>query len=308
MRWDGIKVMVTGATGFLGSHLVERLVAQGAAVTALSRRDAALSPDGAQWIKADLGDFEQVRDVFGRCRPEWIFHLSSQADGRPDLGLAVPILRAEVVPTVHVLSAASESKVRRLILPGSLEEPDPGEVASSPYAAAKAASRLYANMFYLLDRLPVVIARIFMAYGPRQPAWKVIPSVARALLRGEAPEVGSPMRAVDWIYVSDVVDGMIRLAEVEGVEGKTVDIGTGALATVREVVEILVELTQAPVTPRYARVPARRLERTVRADSDATRREIGWSAQVSLRDGLRRTLDALRMEEARSGAAGDRSI
>lgn len=293
-RWKAATVMVTGATGFLGAHLVRALGAHGADVVAVSRGSVSAPGAGARWMQADLTDFAQVRRLFTNCRPDCVFHLSSLADGRPDLLLVVPIMQADVIATVHVLTVAAELGLRRLVLPGSLEEPEPGAAPTSPYAAAKATSRLYARMFHLLYAVPVVTARIFMTYGPGQPAWKLIPSTANSLLRGIPPHIGSPVRQVDWVYISDVINGLLRLAEVANIEGQTIDLGSGTLTTIREVVETLRELSGAPVNPVFAAVPKRPFERVARADVEATWRILGWKPEVSLRDGLARTLEALR--------------
>lgn len=298
VQWADMNVMVTGATGFLGSHMVRELRARGATVTGVSRREVTGASEGLRWIRADLTDHAQAMHAIASCRPDYVFHLSSLADGRRDLSLVMPTIQAELVASVNVLIAAAEVGVRRLLLPGSLEEPEPGEAPTSPYAAAKACSRLYARMFHLLHDVPVVSTRIFMTYGPGQPQWKLIPSVALAFLRGEAPRVGSPDRSVDWVYVTDVIDGLIRSAEVEGLEGKSLDLGSGTLVTIRDLVEMLRELTNARVIPNYAATPERRFERVVRADLNETMQAIAWCPKVALREGLARTLGALRGEEA----------
>jgi nucleoside-diphosphate-sugar epimerase len=296
--WRNTKVIVTGATGFIGAHLVRSLIERGADVIATSRRDVGEGDDaGARWVRIDPTDLEQVRGAFTASRPDYVFHLSSLADGRHDLNLVVPIMQAELVSTVNVLTVAAECGIRRLVVPGSLEEPDPGTVPSSPYAAAKAASRIYARMFHLLYALPVVTARIFMTYGPGQPRWKLIPTVARALLSSVPPQIGSPERPVDWIYISDVVEGLVRLAEAPGIEGQTVDLGNGVLTTVRAVVETLCDLCQSKVDPVFAAAPTRPFERVARADLDATVRALHWRPQVVLREGLARTLEAFQRDE-----------
>lgn len=295
--WRGVKALVTGATGFIGAHLVRSLVERGAEVIATSRRDIEGGEAGARWMRADPADIDQLRGAFAASRPDFVFHLSSLADGRHGLSLVLPIMQAELVSTVNVLTVAAEHGVRRLVLPGSLEEPEAGAIPSSPYAAAKAASRLYTGMFHRLYGMPVVTARIFMAYGPGQPDWKLIPKAARALLSGIPPHIGSPDRPVDWIYVSDVVEGLIRLAGTPGIEGMTVDLGSGRLTTVREVVQILRDLSESSAEPVFAGTPARPFERVARADFDEMVRVLRWRPNVALREGLARTLDALRREQ-----------
>src|SRR5262249_1211745 len=141
--------------------------------------------------------------------------------------------------------------------------------------------------------------RIFMTYGPGQPSWKLIPATAAALLRGEAPVIASPDRKVDWIYVSDVVDGLLATLGTAGLEGKSVDIGSGELTDIRKLVERLRSLIDEGVLPRYGSVPSRQNEQVRCADIRESRRLIGWQPQVGLTDGLRRTVVALQHEMAR---------
>jgi nucleoside-diphosphate-sugar epimerase len=150
-------------------------------------------------------------------------------------------------------------------------------------------------MFHSLYSLPVVVARLFMVYGPgqRDPK-KLIPSVIGSLLRKEPPRVSSGERPVDWVYIDDVVSGILALGQAPGVEGKTVDIGTGVLTTVRGVVETLAELIPGAPAPEFGSVTTRRDEQVRAARVEQTRATMGWSAQVGLSDGLSRTIEWFR--------------
>lgn len=292
-----VPVMVTGASGFLGSHLVDALVSHGASVTASSRRLHSPEEDrpGVRWIKIDLTDVEMIRRHIADVRPSCIYHLSSLADGRPSRDLILPTFHAEAVASVNLLTVCSELEVPRIVLAGSLETPAADEIPLSPYAAAKAVSHLYARTFYHLYRLPVVVARIFMTYGPRQPLSKVIPSVLSMIARGEPPLVRSPRRAVDWVYVSDVVDGLVAMALAPGIEGRTIDLGSGTLVTIGQVVEMLCELTGSGLAPVFQATDGR-VERVAVADIQPAAELLKWHPRVALREGLGRTIAAFRQE------------
>ena len=147
---EGSRALVTGARGFTGRHLVEALVAERTDVT-----------------------------------PDFVFHLSSLADGRRNLDLVLPTFQAETLAAVNVLTTVAEAGHGRVLLPVSLEEPAAGEAPSSPYAAAKTATHLYARMFAALYRVPVMMARVFMAYGRR-------PGPARRFLEAQAGSEHAP--------------------------------------------------------------------------------------------------------------------
>jgi len=181
------------------------------------------------------------------------------------------------------------------LLTGSLEEPDPGPdnaVPSSPYAAAKFAASAYGRMFHALYNTPVAILRLFMVYGPgQQDLRKLVPYVTLALLKGQTPELSSGTRKVDWIYVDDIAAGYLAAATAKGVEGATVDLGSGRMDTVRTVVEELVGLINPHIQPLFGSVPERALEQIRMADTESSFRLLGWRTQVSLHDGLARTAE-----------------
>src|SRR5262249_8063133 len=158
-------------------------------------------------------DIDTVRAIITATQPDSIVHLASFVSGSRALDAVLPALHSNGVAAVNLLVAATEAGCRRIVLAGSLEEPQPGEpfgAPGSPYAAAKLTASAYARMFYELYQTPVVVARLFMVYGPAQPDLrKLIPYITLALLRNEPIQLSSGVRPVDWIYVDDIVAGLI---------------------------------------------------------------------------------------------------
>src|SRR5712692_8315592 len=177
----GQKILITGASGFIGSHLCERLLDQEAEVHAVYRTQAPPAASRANWWRADLSDEVAVRGLFRDIRPDIIFHLASHVKGAPNLEHVLPTFRSNLQSTVNLLAVAATSNCQRIVLTGSLAEPEVenGErFPAAPYAAAKWASSGYARMFHALYKSPVVIARVFMVYGPAQKdLTKLIPYV-----------------------------------------------------------------------------------------------------------------------------------
>jgi UDP-glucose 4-epimerase len=303
-RLDGQRILVTGANGFIGSHLSLRLCREGAEVHAVYRSQLPADLGDCHWSQADLADLAEVRRIIGKVRPEVIFHLASHVKGAPDLEHVLPTFQSNLQSTVNLLTVAAESNCRRIVLTGSLAEPEAerGEIfPSAPYAAAKWASSGYARMFHALYKLPVVIARVFMVYGPGQKdLTKLIPYVTLSLLQGRTPKISSGHRLVDWIYVSDVVDGFVALAQAPNVDGATVDLGSGVLISIRDIVQQLAAVVDNKATVEFGALPDRPLEPTRLAKTTETFDRIGWRPQVSLRDGLERTVDWYRAEPKRS--------
>jgi nucleoside-diphosphate-sugar epimerase len=276
-------------------------------VHGVSRTERAATDSCARWWPCRLDDIEAVRILFKAARPEFVFHLASHVAGSRLIELVLPTFTANLTSTVNLLTAATELGCERILLTGSLEEPEPGPehaVPSSPYAAAKFAASAYGRMFHALYNTPVAILRLFMVYGPgQQDLRKLVPYVTLSLLKGQTPELSSGIRNVDWIYVDDVVAGYLAAATAKGVEGGTIDLGSGRLDTVRTVVEELVGLINPRVQPLFGSIPERALEQTRTADAESSFRRIGWRTQVSLRDGLARTAEWYR-EQLQRGVLG----
>jgi nucleoside-diphosphate-sugar epimerase len=289
----GRVALVTGATGFIGGALTRRLLAEGAQVHAVTRGDPLPVSPGMRWWRADLVDASAARRVLAEVRPDWIFHLGGLAAGGRELPMVQATFEANFLPVLNLLLAAHELNVR-LVLAGSLEEPAPDgswPVPGSPYAASKMAGALYSRLFHALYQTQVVWLRLFMVYGPRQPdARKLIPYVTLSLLRGEAPRLSSGTRPVDWVFIDDVVDAFLAAAVTPGADGRSLDVGSGELVTVRAVIEELVRQIDPSRSPLFGALADRPLEQVSVADVPATTATLGWMPRVKLRDGLARTV------------------
>jgi UDP-glucose 4-epimerase len=290
---SGRRLLVTGASGFIGARLCRRAAADGAIVHAVSRRSHGEAGD-VRWERGDLTDDAVARDLLRRVRPDVVIHLASEVSGGRDLGLVLPMLRANLVAAVNVMVACAEVGSSRVVLAGSMEEPDPGDpdaVAHSPYAAAKWGALAYARHLHALHELPVAHLRVFMVYGPGQlDLRKLVPYVTVSLLRGEAPKLTSGARAVDWIYVDDVVDAFLRAATTPGLDGRSLDIGSGELVTARDLVVRLRQAVGGDVEPAFGAISDRPLERVRAADPAAAAGAMGWHPRTSLDEGLARTV------------------
>jgi len=297
---SGRTVLVTGAAGFLGSNLCRTLKLAGARVFAVTRGPRPGTDGQLEWIQADCADSDALRSVLTAVRPQVIYHLTGHGDGSLDLGAVLPTLQNDLVTCVNMLATATEIGIDRMVLAASLEEPTRLEESpATPYAAAKWCCSAYAQMFHRVYHTPVTLVRPYMTYGPGQRPHKVIPSIILSILRGQAPELGSGRRPVDWVYVDDVVEGMIAAAEVSGVEGVTIDLGSGAAVTIRKVAERIVAMMGGPFEPRF-RAHSDRPSEVIRIADTATARDcLRWVSKTSLEEGLRKTIQWYRQESER---------
>jgi nucleoside-diphosphate-sugar epimerase len=305
---SGSKILITGGRGFLGANLGLRLRALGAEVHCISRsRVTAGSGDGIHWVQGDIAGVEFVRQSLSSIQPDVVFHLSGHGVGAPGLENVLPAFRDDLAATVNLLVAVTEQKIGRLMLAASLEEPVAENFdipPATPYAAAKSAASAYGRMFHELYQTPVVTTRPFMAYGPRQRPHKLIPHVILSLLKGQSPELSSGQRPVDWVYVDDAIDGMIKAAEAPGVEGRSFDLGSGELISIRSVVERIAKIVGPgpDAQPQFGALPDRPMERVRVADLSLASELLGWKPMTSIDEGLRKTVAWYREEAARGAS------
>ncbi|MFG1705617.1 NAD-dependent epimerase/dehydratase family protein [Nonomuraea sp. M3C6] len=283
VAWQGRRVLVTGASGFIGAHLVRRLAELEADVHGVSR--------GAGH-RVDLRDAEATEELFAAVRPEVVFHLAGEVNGARDVSVVRATLEGNLAATVNVLSAASGCRV---VLAGSSEEPRPGNGHSappSPYAMAKTAATGYAELYHRLWGLPYTIVRPTMVYGPGQrDTSKLVPYVTLALLRGEKPRLTSGAKLVDWVYVDDVVEAFVLAGLSERAVGQAFDVGTGTRVPVREAVELLYRIAGAESAPPFGAVADRPLDVPQTAELGPALELIGWEPAIGLEEGLRRTVE-----------------
>jgi nucleoside-diphosphate-sugar epimerase len=306
-RSVGKKFLITGASGFIGSHLTCRLAELGAIVHAVSKKTHRDRVDGVQWWQGDLSDQTTAMNIVSSVKPDIMIHLAASVTVQRELEIVLPTLRHNLVSSVNLLTAAVKADCGRVVLLGSLEEPDPEEwepTPCSPYAASKWSASAYGRMFFQLYGMPVVIARLFMTYGPAQlDLTKLVPYVTLSLLRGESPRLSNGSRPIDWIFIADVVDGLLALSQTDGIVGKTIDIGSGTLVTIRDVVQQLVDLIGPPTEPLFGALADRPYERIRVADIADAEAKSGWKAKVSLSEGLARTVAWYR-QQLQTGCLG----
>ena len=234
-------------------------------------------------------------------RPDIVIHLAGAVRADRSLEAVGPTLHANLVATVELLEAATRASCHRIVLSGSqLEEPAVAghdAVPPSPYGASRWASSAYGRMFHAVFGTPVVVLRLQYVYGPGQRTTFLIPHVITELLDGRSPQLSTGERLLDCVYAEDVARAYVAAAEAPGMEGHTIDIGSGALTSVRRIVELIVEYV-GPGTgrPVFGALPQRPTEQLVETDVDETARVLGWRATTGLEEGLRQTVESYRAQ------------
>jgi nucleoside-diphosphate-sugar epimerase len=289
----GRRVLVTGASGFLGQHVC-LAVRRSRADLHVAVRDVAHLPRREQYQGVwalDVRDLARMRRVVTDVSPHVMFHLAGFASAAPSLDLVLPMLEHNLLGTVHALLAAAEAGCERIVLVCSAEElRGAAGTVTSPYGAAKTAATVYARFFERVAGLPVVLTRPMVAYGPRQNQTKLVPYVVTSLLRNEVPRLSSGSRVCDFVYVDDVVRGLLLAATGANLSGQMLELGSGRATRVRDLVDRVVELVGATADPAYGALADRPEEPMEPADLAATYRLVGWAPEWSLDQGLLATI------------------
>jgi UDP-glucose 4-epimerase len=288
---SGKKILVVGASGFLGRPLLRRLVAEHAQITGVSRNPRPDS-DGARWLACDASDAAQVTRIFGQVEPDIVYILTSDSQGGPELEFVLGSVRNDVVATVNVLVEATRQKCGHVIMTGSLDEPEGlarTAIPSTPYGAAKWVIGGYARMFIRLYGTPISILRTMVTYGPGQKRYKVIPLVVEALLRNQPARLGSGKRLIDWVFVDDVVDAYVRMAMSPPLN-TTIEIGSGRLVSIRDCATLIGDHLGRLHLVEFDAGRDRRYEEVQAADTLQAETLLGWRATTPLAEGLAKTI------------------
>jgi NAD dependent epimerase/dehydratase len=324
MSWSGRKVLVTGAGGFIGSHLTEQLVTLGADVRALVEYN---SFDSWGWlddsplrseIDGRLGD---VRDADSTAAAvagvDTVFHLAALIAIPYSYDAPASYVQTNVIGTLNVLRAARAADVGLVVhtstsevygtarsVPIDEEHPLQGQ---SPYAASKIAADKMAEAFHLSYGVPLTTVRPFNTYGPRQSARAVIPTILTQLLTGGVVELGRLDPTRDFTYVSDTVDAFLQLAAAPEAVGLVVNVGSGREISIGELAERAAGVTGRSIALQQARErfrpDASEVERLC-AGAERVRALTGWQPTVALDNGLALTAEWLEsnLERYRPGA------
>ena len=311
----GHQVLVTGADGFIGSHLVEALIAAGASVRAFVYYNswnslgwlsdvAPGASERVQVLPGDIRDAERIREAVADCA--YVFHLSSLIGIPYSYNAPRSYVETNIVGALNVLEACRRSKALvRLVhvstsaVYGSAQTVPISEdhplVGQSPYSASKIGADHLADSFYRSFGVPVVIARPFNTYGPRQTARAVIPTIVSQLLSGCTElHLGALSPTRDFNFVTDTAAGMIALAGSPAAEGQVVNIGSGEEWSIETTVRMLMSICdrEVPIVCEHERLRPRKSEvNRLLADNRRIRNLTGWQSQVEFRSGLEKTVE-----------------
>lgn len=316
MKWSGAKVVVTGAGGFIGSHLCELLVREGAELTAFVRYTSRggwglldlVEPEISQNIQVvtgDLRDPEAVRNVVRG--QETIFHLGALIAIPYSYQHPTEVTQVNVVGTLNVLNAAREFDISRVVHTSTSEVYGTAQTvpiseshplsAQSPYSASKIGADALAMSYHCSFGLPLATVRPFNTYGPRQSGRAVIPTIIGQALNAGRIKLGSLTPTRDFLFVKDTVAGFLAVAHCDLAIGKTVNLGTGNEISIGDLAAKIIERTgcDVPIESEEERIRPDNSEvfRLV-CDAERAKNWAGWEPTYSLDAGLDEVIDFMR--------------
>jgi UDP-glucuronate 4-epimerase len=319
------RILVTGAAGFIGSTLVDRLLGRGDAVTglddfdpfydpAIKRRNLAAASASPRFklLEVDLRDRSAMQAALAAEKPDVVVHLAAQAGVRPSIQKPQLYVDVNVTGTLNLLDAMTAAGCRRLVYGSTssvygagsrppFTEQDVADRPISPYAATKRAAELLCHTWHALHGLRVTVLRFFTVYGPRQRPEMAIHKFARLMLAGQPiPRFGDGSSLRDYTYVDDILDGVLKAVDRD--EGYDVfNLGESQMNSLDQLVALLAK--ELGVTPRIEELPdqAGDVPATC-ADITKSRRVLGYDPRVALPEGIRRFVQWLRAEPPAAGA------
>ena len=306
MNWNGKRVLITGAEGFIGSHLVRRLLKEGALVHALVKKGSSLWRiqdflDRLIVLEADITDCDLLQSSIPRFKPQIVFHLAALVDVSRSWELIAPLVQTNIVGTINLLSVVKESPLDAFIHTSTSEEygdaPSPIEETRrespiSPYSFSKLASTHFCQMAARTFDLPVTVVRLFPVYGPFQDSSMFIPSAIRDLLLKKEFKMSPGEQIREFTYVDDVVEAYLGVASCPEGRRELLNIGSGVAYKVKNVIEIIRRLIGGDTTVEVGALPIRKGEGSeIFCDNRRICELTGWSPTVSLEEGLRLTVE-----------------
>jgi NAD dependent epimerase/dehydratase len=314
MTWNGKQVLVTGAGGFIGSHLAERLVKEGAKVRAMVRYgsqarwgwldDSPVAKD-MEIFAGDIRDSGNVRRAMEGC--DAVLHLAALIAIPYSYHAPDSYVRTNIDGTLNVLEAARLLKTPRVVhtstsevygtaLRVPIDEQHPLQ-GQSPYSATKIGADKIVESYYRSFDLPVVTIRPFNTYGPRQSTRAVIPTIITQALGAKEVKLGSLTPTRDLNYVANTVEGFLKGASVAGIEGQTINLGSGQEITVGDLAKMIIKLVgrDVSIVCEDTRLRPEKSEvNRLLADNTLAATLLGWKPIVSFEDGIRNTIDWMR--------------
>lgn len=296
------RILITGGSGFIGKHLQKRLSDYGVVISIIDKNPGHVASASANVIQCDICDYERLKTVIQDISPEIVFHLAAYIDRTSEFKIIRKVIETNLVGTLNLLESLKDSSCKSVIIAGTSEEygnnrtpfrEDYREDPVSPYSFSKVCVSYLAKTLFNIYRLPMIILRPTLAYGPGQNETMFIPALIKALLRNESFMMTPGEQTRDFIYIDDLVNAYIK-AGINGEHfGEIFNIGSGRPYKIKDVAYRIASFLKKESLLEIGAKDYRKAEiMSYYADISKAKSCLDWVPQVDIDEGLKRTIES----------------
>lgn len=305
------RTLVTGGAGFIGSYLVERLIREGSQLHLLIKPEESLTRiadilNDLNCVEVDIRDYPGLKRQVRKINPDIVFHLAAITNVERSFELAKDLFETNLFGTMNLLRALNEVDYECFVNTGTCEEygdnPAPFDEEQipnpvSPYSASKVATTFFCHMLYKTRQAPIVTLRPFLSYGPKQSMNRFIPQAILACLQKKEFRMTPGEQTREFNYVTDIVDGFVKAAQVKQCIGEVINIGNGNEYQIKDVVKKIFGLMGSSQSPQFGALPYRPGETMhFYSNSQKAKSLLNWKPEVDLETGLKKSIEWYELE------------
>lgn len=302
INYNNMTILVTGATGFLAQHLIPSLLQKGANVAGISlEKEPTQNSKNFTYYQTDLKDKEKLSAVIKKINPEKIFHLASYPDKEATFENTDKCVQNNVQGTLNLIHSLKNISYDSFVHIGSYKEYSNNNIPFketdalfpiSSYAISKACAEMFCRAYYQLYNLPLILIRFPTIYGPKQHDINLIPYLIKSCIRGDTLKLTKGEQKRELLYVSDAVEALEKAALNKKANGEIINIGANEEHSLKEIVNLVLELTDSKIKPEWGAVPYRKHEIWhMKGDNKKAWDILGWKPKTTLKQGLMETIE-----------------
>ncbi len=300
-NYKDATVLVTGATGFLAKHLIPALLEKGAKVAGMSLEKKYNSNlKNFSYTHADLKDKKRLNEEIRKIQPKIIFHLAAYPDQEPAFENTDKCIQNNIQGTLNLIHSLADTGFESFIHIGSYKEYSGNKTPFketdalyplSSYAISKACAEMFCNAYHKIYGLPIVLLRFPNIYGPGQSEQNLVPYLIKSSIEGKPLKLTKGEQKRELIYVSDAVDALLKAGVSKKAHGEIINVGTSREYTLKEIVNMVLSLTNSKTEPEFGAIPYRKNEIwSMKGDNSKAKSILKWEPKTSMEEGLIKTI------------------
>lgn len=298
MNLNNLPVLVTGATGFIGRHLINALTRENADISIISRKKVALNGKIKTYV-GDLTDKAFISKAVKEANPKKIFHLAAVVNPSRDINLLEESFKVNFFGTVNLLNSLKNVEYDSFVFNSTAEVYGNSKIPFkenmmlnplSPYSLSKASAEIFCNMLHKNNGYPITILRLFLVYGPGQKANRFLPQLLTALLQNKEFSMTKGQQKRDYTFIDDVIEALIKASLIKQASGETINICSGKQFSIKSIASRIAAMLDKRSLIKY-NLPYRKNEQwDYCGDGTKARKILKWSPKTGIDNGLEKTI------------------